>query len=93
MKEQKPRPYIFTNAVSEELSDAFENLASQIMKDGALSSKEKSIIAHYPRFGFFQAREKGLEVPFTVPDEAFMVIELVPGSLEHITGIVKYPKD
>lgn len=45
MKEQKLRPYVFTNAVSEELSDAFENLASQIMKDGALSSKEKSIIA------------------------------------------------
>jgi AhpD family alkylhydroperoxidase len=45
MKEHKPRPYKFTSAVGEELSDAFKNLATQIMKDGALSSKEKSIIA------------------------------------------------
>ena len=45
MEEQKPRPYRFTEAVSEELDSAFQNLAGQIMKDGALSSKEKSIIA------------------------------------------------
>jgi AhpD family alkylhydroperoxidase len=45
MEEQKPRPYKFTESVSEELNDAFQNLAAQIMKDGALSSKEKSIIA------------------------------------------------
>ncbi|WP_424356262.1 carboxymuconolactone decarboxylase family protein [Methanobacterium sp. MBAC-LM] len=45
MEEQKPRPYRFTEAVSDELNDAFQNLAAQIMKDGALSSKEKSIIA------------------------------------------------
>lgn len=45
MEDQKPRPYRFTEAVSEELGIAFENLANQIMKDGALSSKEKSIIA------------------------------------------------
>jgi AhpD family alkylhydroperoxidase len=45
MKEQKIRPYRFTESVSEELSVAFKNLAIEIMKDGALSSKEKSIIA------------------------------------------------
>lgn len=45
MEDQKPRPYRFTEAVSEELSIAFENLATEILKDGALSSKEKSIIA------------------------------------------------
>ena len=45
MEEQKPRPYKFTESVSEELNDAFQNLAAQIMKDGALSSKEKSTIA------------------------------------------------
>ena len=43
--EEKARPYKFTETVSEELNDAFQNLAAQIMKDGALSSKEKSIIA------------------------------------------------
>jgi len=45
MTEQKPRPYRFTEDVDEELTSAFSNLASQIMKDSALSSKEKSIIA------------------------------------------------
>ena len=45
MEEQKPRPYKFTEAVSDELNDAFQNLDAQIMKDGALSSKEKSIMA------------------------------------------------
>lgn len=45
MKEAKPRPIRFTESVSEELNDAFTNLASEIMKEGALSSKEKSLIA------------------------------------------------
>lgn len=42
---KKPRPYLFTDAVSEELSDAFDNLANQIMNEGALTSREKSLIA------------------------------------------------
>lgn len=45
MEEQKSRPYRFTEAVSEELTSAFNNLASEIMKEGVLSSKEKSLIA------------------------------------------------
>jgi AhpD family alkylhydroperoxidase len=45
LKEEKPRPYRFTEAVSEELDTAFQNLASEIMKDGALTSKDKSLIA------------------------------------------------
>ena len=51
MKEQKPRPYRFTEAVSEELDVAFKNMASEIMKDGALSSKDKSLIALMCRSG------------------------------------------
>ncbi|MBU4536169.1 MAG: carboxymuconolactone decarboxylase family protein [Euryarchaeota archaeon] len=45
MEEQKPRPYRFTEAVGEGLSSSFQNLASETLKEGALSSKEKSIIA------------------------------------------------
>ena len=45
MKEEKPRPYRFTEAVSKELDTAFQKLASEIMKDGALTSKDKSLIA------------------------------------------------
>jgi hypothetical protein len=46
---------------------------------------------YYPRFGFSSARAKGLEVPFPVPDEAFMVLELIPGALKGISGVVKHP--
>jgi putative acetyltransferase len=46
---------------------------------------------YYPRFGFLPARERGLNVAFPVPDEAFMVLELVPDALEIPRGEVIYP--
>jgi len=46
---------------------------------------------YYPRFGFTSARAKGLEAPFPVPDEAFLAIDLVPGSLHGVMGTVVYP--
>jgi putative acetyltransferase len=46
---------------------------------------------YYPRFGFTSARAKGLEAPFPVPDEAFMVAELVPGGLDTVSGMTVYP--
>ncbi|MDD3984973.1 MAG: hypothetical protein PHY59_03580 [Methanobacterium sp.] len=33
MKEGKQRPYLFTEALSEEVNDAFKNFALEIMKD------------------------------------------------------------
>jgi len=45
----------------------------------------------YPRFGFSSARAKGLEAPFSVPDEAFMVFELVSDALDGVSGIIIYP--
>ena len=46
---------------------------------------------YYPRFGFSSARARGLEATFPVPDEAFMVIELIEGALNGIAGVVRYP--
>jgi putative acetyltransferase len=46
---------------------------------------------YYPRFGFISARGKGLEAAFPVPDEAFMALELVPGALNGMRGMVIYP--
>jgi len=46
---------------------------------------------YYPRFGFTPARARGIEAPFPVPDEAFMVIALDEGSLEAVHGTVRYP--
>ncbi|HNQ24495.1 MAG TPA: N-acetyltransferase [Phycisphaerae bacterium] len=44
---------------------------------------------YYPRFGFEPARTHGLEAPFPVPDEAFMVRELVAGALARVRGMIR----
>lgn len=46
---------------------------------------------YYPRFGFVPAIPNGICPPFEVPDEAFMVCELVPGALRGVWGRVRYP--
>jgi len=46
--------------------------------------------AYYPRFGFIPAKKKGLGCEYSVPDEAFMVLELESGVLEGSFGVVKY---
>ncbi len=60
-----------------------------------LAHKIIIVVGHphfYPRFGFEPARPRGLEAPFPVPDEAFMVLELVPGALDGVRGTVVYPR-
>ena len=47
---------------------------------------------YYPRFGFFPANSYGIEAPFVVADDVFMVRGLVPGALDGIHGRVRYPK-
>jgi len=47
--------------------------------------------AYYPKFGFFPACERGIDVPFPVPDEALMVTALVEGALEGVHGTIRYP--
>jgi len=46
--------------------------------------------AYYPRFGFVPAARFGLRCEYDVPDEAFMALELVPGSLTGAAGMVRY---
>jgi len=45
---------------------------------------------YYPRFGFVQAKPKGLLSEFEVPDEAFMVVELVDKALDGVSGEVRF---
>ncbi len=45
---------------------------------------------YYPRFGFERAVDRGLVCEFSVPDEAFMVAELIPGVLKGRRGVVRY---
>jgi putative acetyltransferase len=71
-----------------------QGIWSRLVEEGlercrSLSHKIVVVVGHpefYPRFGFTQARGKGLEAPFPVPDESFMVAELVPGALAVYRG-------
>ncbi len=76
-----------------------QGIGSRLVREGlercrSLGHKIVVVVGHpefYPRFGFTPARAKGLEAPFPVPDEAFMVTELVPGALDGISGMIVYP--
>ena len=45
---------------------------------------------YYPRFGFKQAANWGIRSPFQVPSEVFMALELEPGALQKVNGVVTY---
>jgi putative acetyltransferase len=45
---------------------------------------------YYRRFGFRAGATLGLACGFAAPEEAFMVIELAPGALAGVSGIVRY---
>ncbi len=44
----------------------------------------------YPRFGFIPSVRFGIASEYKVPEDVFMVLELVNGSLSGVNGIVKY---
>jgi putative acetyltransferase len=46
--------------------------------------------AYYSRFGFMPANHKGLGCEYAVPDEKFMLLELVSNALAGCIGTVKY---
>ena len=46
--------------------------------------------AYYSRFGFVAAKEKGLKCEYSVPDDVFMVLELLDAALDGYRGTVKY---
>ena len=48
---------------------------------------------YYPRFGYQPASKFNIAAPFDVPDEAFMALELTPGSLSSASGVVRYPPE
>jgi putative acetyltransferase len=45
---------------------------------------------YYPRFGFLPASRWDLRWEEDIPDEAFMGLELRPGALAGISGVVRY---
>ena len=62
----------------------------------ALGHKSIVLLGHehyYPRFGYKQADTFGIELPFEVPKENCMAIELVDNGLKDVSGMVEYPKE
>ena len=47
---------------------------------------------YYPRFGYQQTEQFGIKLPFEVPKENCMAIELVKNALQNVSGTVVYPK-
>lgn len=48
---------------------------------------------YYPKFGYHQADKFGIKLPFEVPKEYCMAIELVKEGLVGVSGTVEYPKE
>jgi len=48
--------------------------------------------AYYPRFGYCPASVYHIRLPFDVPDENCMAIELTDNALAEVSGTVEYPR-
>ena len=48
---------------------------------------------YYPKFGYKQVDQFGIKLPFEVPKENCMAIELIENGLKNVSGTVEYPKE
>ena len=75
-----------------------KGIGSKLVKAGIEHCKSKGydaivVLGHpsyYPKFGFVPSITYGIKSKYEVPDEAFMVLELVPNSLNNYQGVIKY---
>jgi putative acetyltransferase len=74
-------------------------IGSQLIRKGLKECKRLGhgiviVVGHpnyYPRFGFKSALAFGLKAPFDVPEDVFLVREVIPGALDDVRGVVIYP--
>jgi len=48
---------------------------------------------YYPKFGFTPSINFKIKSEYDVPDEVFMIKELIPNSLDGLSGMLKYHKE
>lgn len=77
-----------------------KGIGIQLVNFGLIKAKElgfDSVIVlghdYYPKFGFLPASEWNIKAPFEVPDNVFMALELIKGSLSNVNGTVHYPEE
>lgn len=76
-----------------------QGIGTRLVREGLeacrkLGHRIVMVIGHpgyYPRFGFVQASMRGITMKYGELDEAKMVMELVPGSLDGVNGPVRFP--
>jgi putative acetyltransferase len=76
-------------------------IGSQLVQAGLDHCREHGyaavvVVGHpefYPRFGFTRASTKGLTCEFPVRDEVFMAVDLNPGALTDVRGLVRYRRE
>lgn len=75
-----------------------KGIGSKLVKTGIELCQSKGydavvVLGHpdyYPKFGFVPSITYGIKSEYEVPDEAFMILELVSGSLKGHQGVIKY---
>lgn len=78
-----------------------KGIGGRLIKEAHKNAKElgyQSIVLlghekYYPKFGYKRADRFGIELPFEVPKENCMAIELIEDGLKGVKGIVEYPKE
>lgn len=78
-----------------------KGIGGKLINEGLKSAKDfgyRSVIVvghseYYPKFGFTKASKWNIKVPFEVPDNAFMALEIVEGELRDKPGIIEYPAE
>jgi putative acetyltransferase len=75
-----------------------QGIGSALVRRGLESCREQGyavvvVLGHpdyYPRFGFTPAQQHGLSCEYDAPPEAFMALELEPGALDQVSGLVRF---
>lgn len=78
-----------------------KGIGGKLIQEAHLRAKElgfDSVILlghekYYPKFGYTMTKNYGIKLPFEVPDENCMLIELTENALQGITGTVEYPNE
>ena len=78
-----------------------KGIGGKLILEAHRKSKElgfKSVILlghekYYPKFGYEMTKKYGIKLPFNVPDENCMLIELTENALKDVSGTVEYPKE
>ncbi|MGH7822213.1 MAG: GNAT family N-acetyltransferase [Candidatus Binatia bacterium] len=73
-------------------------IGSELVRQGLDAVRRRAqevvvVLGHpgfYPRFGFEPVARHGLRYLQPVPEEAFMVLEIVPGRLRGLSGAIRY---